>query len=358
MTANWKASSVFKTLRQQRPIIIAHRGASGYLPEHTLAAYTLAAEMGADFIEPDLVSTKDGVLIARHEPFLSQTTDIADHPEFAQYRRDETIDGQTYNDWFACDLTLVQIKTLRACQSRANRPQDSNGLFEIPTLTEILNWREKMSKQLARPIGVYLETKHPTWHRQCGLALEDGLLGALRRFGLNDALAPVFVQSFELTNLRQIRAVSPIRLIYLIDGELGLDGQVKASRPYDFVQNGDPRSYADMLTDDGLSEIAKTVQGIGSWKMYLAPHSHDGSGDLVRMPATDLVKRAHKVGLLVHVFTFRNETEFLTVTDGFNPMNEYSAFFDQGVDGVFSDFSDTAVEALTQWMSYKKTRSV
>ena len=339
-------AKTWATVNGQPPIVIGHRGLAGHLPDHTLAGYERAAELGADFIEPDLVSTKDGVLIARHEPNLKDTTDIAEHPEFAAYKHVEQVDGKDEEGWFASDLTLAQIKTLRAKQPRADRDQQYNGQFEIPTFEEILQLRERVSKQLGREVGVYPETKHPTWHQEKGLPLEAKLLALLSKYHLNRADAPVYIQSFELTNLRALQQLSPVKRIYLIDGDDVLaDGTVTSGQPYDFVKKGDPRKYNEMMSDANLKEIAQVAQGIGPWKVYIDSYVTDASGIKTRIPATDVVKRAHAAGLALHPFTFRNEAKHLTDTDAGDPYNEYALFFDLGVDGVFSDYTDTAVAA-------------
>jgi glycerophosphoryl diester phosphodiesterase len=185
----------YPTLNGQAPIVIGHRGASGYRPEHTLAAYELAIQLGADYIEPDLVSTKDGVLIARHEPMLGATTDVASHPEFAGRLTTRNVDGATITDWFASDFTLAEIKTLRAIQPRASRDQSYNGLYEIPTLQEVIDLAKAKSATVGREIGIYPETKHPTFHDSQGLSLEEPLLATLSNAGWNSASAPVFIQS-------------------------------------------------------------------------------------------------------------------------------------------------------------------
>lgn len=340
----------WNTLDGKAPLVIGHRGAPGYLPDHTLKGYTKAAEMGADFIEPDLVSTKDGVLIARHEPNLKDTTDIAQHPELSSYKRIEKIDGADEEGWFAADLTYAQIQTLRAKQPRADRDATYNGQFKIPTFDEILTLRAQLSQKLGRELGVYPETKHPTWHQARGLALEDKLVTLLKKHGLNRADAPVYIQSFELANLKTLKTISPVKRIYLLDGdEVLADGTVKSSRPYDFVKSGDARTYGEMLSDASLQEIAQVAHGIGPWKVYISSYKTDATGVQTRLPSTDVVARAHKAGLAVHPFTFRNEAKHLTSTEQGHPQREYTLFFGLGVDGLFSDYTDTAVAARAQY---------
>src|SRR4051794_8147061 len=238
-------------------VIIGHRGAAGYRPEHTLASYELAARMGADFIEPDLVSTSDGVLVARHESQISRTTDVADHPEFADRRATKTIDGVEHIGWFTEDFTLAELKTLRAKERIPGVRQENtiyDGWFEIPTFDEILALRERLSAELGRVIGIYPETKHPSYFASIGCPLEPPLVTALDRAGLNRRGAPVFVQSFETTNLRQLSGELNVPLVQLLDTEGG---------PADLAAVGDPRTYADLVTPAGLEDIASYADGIG-----------------------------------------------------------------------------------------------
>lgn len=339
-------AKTWPTLNGDKPLIIGHRGAPGYLPDHTLAGYERAARMGADFIEPDLVSTKDGVLISRHEPNLKDTTDVSEHPEFANLKRIEQLDGKDEEGWFASDFTLAQIKTLRAIQPRKDRDSQYNKQFEIPTFEEILLLRTRLSQELGREIGVYPETKHPSWHAQKNLALEKKLIALLKKYNLNQENSPVYIQSFELSNLKELKTLSPVKRIYLIDGDEVLpNGDITSQKPYDFVLNGDSRRYDQMLSDASLKEIAQTVHGIGPWKSYIASYKTDTHQVKTRINPNDLITRAHKVGLSVHPFTFRNEIKHLTQTDGDDPYNEYALFFSLGVDGLFSDHSDTAIAA-------------
>jgi glycerophosphoryl diester phosphodiesterase len=354
----------------KRPLVIAHRGASGYLPDHTLEGYALAIELGADYIEPDLVSTKDGVLIARHEPNLIDTTDVQSHPEFASRRRKEVVvDGVVEKEGFyASDFTLAEIKRLRAVQPLPERDQSFNGQFEIPTFAEVLELVRRKSKEEDRRIGVYPETKHPTFHQKLGLALEDRLLAELSRAGLNHRGAPVFIQSFEIANLRYLRGRTKVRLVQLIDGDsVANDGTVTLAppfdKPYDFAVSGDARTYKDLLTPAGLREIATYADGIGPWKPYIissscADANNDGKCDDVNgdglvneadrklLPPTSVVADAHKAGLLVHPFTFRSEQRRLASDFAGMPINEYLRFYEAGVDGLFTDFTDTAKTAV------------
>jgi glycerophosphoryl diester phosphodiesterase len=340
------------------PIVIGHRGAAGYLPDHTLAGYALAIRMGADYIEPDLVSTKDGHLIARHEPNITDTTNVADHPEFADRKRTATIDGVEQTGWFTSDFTLAEIKTLRAKQPFADRPQQFNGRFKIPTLEEIIALAKRYSKRYHRRIGIYPETKHPTWHRSIGLPLERKLVKILDDAGWNRPHAPVFIQSFEPSSLKRLNKLTRLPLIQLIDAnDVNPDGTLDYTapydRPYDWTASGKPkllaRTFGYLTTDAGLDEVASYADGIGPWKYYIIsstlPPGGTQESDRKLLPPTDLVARAHARGLLVHPYTFRNEAYRLQSDYGGNPVNEYLAFYRAGVDGVFSDFAGTAFAA-------------
>ena len=325
------------------PLVIGHRGASGYRPEHTLASYELAARMGADYIEPDLVSTKDGHLVARHENEISGTTDVAAHPEFTSRKTTKVIDGTPLTGWFTEDFTLAELKTLRATERIPQfRPRNTlyDGRYEVPTFQEVIGLSQRLSRELHRHIGLYPETKHPTYFRKAGLALEPKLVDALTRNGLNRRTAKVFVQSFEVSNLQQLKAKVRVPLVQLIDS---------AGAPYDFVDSGDPRTYRDLTTPAGLREIATYAGGIGVAKDLIIPR--DAAGFLGQ--PTTLVRDAHASGLLAHVWTFRNENNFLPADfrSYADPaaygraFAEYELFFRQGIDGLFSDNPDTAIEA-------------
>ena len=229
--------------REPAPLVVGHRGAAGYLPDHTLEAYALGAQLGADYIDVDLVVTRDGELVARHEPNIIATTNVASLPEFAARRRKATIDGQEQDGFFVSDFTLAELRQLRAVQPLADRDHAYDGAFGIATFDEIIALSRRMSEQLGRPIGLYVETKHPTYHRQIGLPLEDRLLTALRRHGLNQRNAPVIVQSFETANLRYLRERTPLRLVQLVDGsDVDPDGRILYAppelRPYDWTVAG------------------------------------------------------------------------------------------------------------------------
>jgi glycerophosphoryl diester phosphodiesterase len=313
------------------PLIIAHRGASGYRPEHTLASYELAIEMGADFIEPDLVSTKDGVLIARHENEISETTNIADRPEFASRKATKRIDGREVTGWFTEDFTLAEIKTLRAKERLDFRDPSYNGRFEVPTFTEVIDLAKRKSAETERTIGVYPETKHPTYFRSIGLPLEEPLLAALHEAGYRGRTAPVYIQSFEVGNLKRLRKVTDLPLVQLMEAE---------GKPWD-----DPRTYHDLATPAGLAEIAKYADGIGPDKRRIVPAGPGGP----LLPPSSLVADAHAARLLVHPWTFRSDGKFLAPEYTGDPGREYDQFFSLGVDGLFSDFPDTAVRAREAW---------
>ena len=331
------------------PLVIGHRGASGYLPEHTLAGYALAVKLGADYIEPDLVATKDGRLVARHEPNITNTTDVASRPEFADRKRTAVVDGATEEGWFASDFTLAEIRTLRAVQPFPERPQQFNGRFRIPTFDEVIDLAKRLGKKYDRTVGIYPETKHPTYHRKLGLPLERRLLNALRREGWDRRGAPVFIQSFEQSNLIELSKRTRVRLVQLVDAnDVNPDGTLDYTppfnRPYDWTVSGDPellaRTFAYFATDEGLDEVSEYADGIGPWKPYIVSSA---GGSL--LPPTDLVDRAHECDLLVHPYTFRNEQSRLAPDYAGNPINEYLKFYELGVDGLFSDFADTAVAA-------------
>ena len=332
--------SAAPTLDGQPPIVIAHRGASGERPEHTLASYQLAIDLGADFIEPDLVLTSDGVLVARHENEISETTDVADHPEFASRKATKTIDGKAVTGWFTEDFTLAELKTLRAKERLPKlRSTDYDGKYEIPTFAEILDLLVEVNKGRAKPVGVYPETKHPSYFISIGLPHEAPLLAILEKYGYRGRKAPVFIQSFEVANLKALRAKSDLPLIQLMDGEGGPADDPKAS-------------YAAMASPDGLKAIAAYADGIGPYKELIIPRSAIGTlGE-----PTSLVRDAHAVGLKVHPWTFRRENYFLPLADkaGIDPAGhgdlaaEIDAYLKTGIDGLFSDNAREAVPAVKE----------
>ncbi len=357
---------------QHGPLVIGHRGGgSGYLPEHTLEAYALGIEFGADYVEPDLVATKDGHLIARHEPNLIDTTNVKTLPQFAARQRTVMLDGFPVNGFFASDFTLAEIKQLRAVQPLPERGQAFDGKFQIPTLEEIIELVKRKSEEKDRRIGIYPETKHPTYHKSIGLPLEDRLLGILTRAGWNHRGAPVFIQSFEPSSLRYLRARTQLPLIQLVDADdVNPDGTLAFNapfdKPYDWVVSGRPGLFSDLLTPAGLLEVKSYADGIGPWKPYIrsskcitvvAGACADANGDgkvnetdRVLLPPTDLIQRAHAQGLLVHPYTFRSEQRRLVSNYAGNPASEYLMFYELGVDGLFSDFADDAIAARVQFL--------
>ncbi|HEX6022996.1 MAG TPA: glycerophosphodiester phosphodiesterase [Solirubrobacter sp.] len=318
------------------PLVIGHRGASAYRPEHTLASYQLAIDMGADYIEPDLVSTKDGVLVARHENEISGTTDVKQHPEFADRETTKTIDGRQLTGWFTEDFTLAELKTLRAIERiPETRPANTahNGLYEVPTLQEVIDLAKREG------VGIYPETKHPTYFDSIGLSLEEPLIKALRKNGLDRRNAPVFVQSFEVSNLQELSRKLKVKLVQLTSA---------TGQPYDFTVKKDPRTYADLTTPSGLRWVARYADGIGPDKAQIVPSDPKSP--------TSLVRDAHRAGLTVHPYTFRPENTFLLpVFRQGNPSSpeflrsrgnqpaELKLFYKLGVDGLFADNPDTAV---------------
>jgi glycerophosphoryl diester phosphodiesterase len=360
------AQSPVPTLSGGKPLIVGHRGASGHRPEHTIESYKLAIEQGADFIEPDLVATKDGVLIARHEPMLSGTTDVSTRAEFANRKTMRKVDGVDTNDWFAGDFTLAEIKTLRAKQAFADRDQSHNGRYEIPTLQEVIDLAKSESDRSGRTIGIYPETKHSIFHAAIGLALEDRLLEQLKAAGWTEKTSPVIIQSFETANLKYLRSKTQLRLFQLVDADdVDKDGGIVLAapfdKPYDFVVTGDKRTFKDLLTAEGLKEIKTYADGVAPWKPYLLagkqtlgddgkPKDLNGDGviderDRVLIAPSDVVRDAHAIGLSVHTWTFRSEPKRLASSFKGDPAAEYKAFFDLGIDGLFSDFPDAAVKA-------------
>ena len=334
--------------RPRLPLVIGHRGASGYRPEHTLASYRLAIDLGADFIEPDLVSTKDGVLIARHENEIGGTTDVADHPEFAGRRTTKTIDGNPVTGWFTEDFTLAELRTLRAKERLPLlRPANTafDGLYQVPTFQEVIDLAKRAG------VGIYPETKHPTYFDSIGLSLEEPLVATLDANGYRGRNAPVFIQSFEVANLEELNRRTRVPLVQLLDA---------TGRPYDFVVAGDPRTYADLATPEGLAEIATYADGVGPNKNLIVPRDADGR----LLDPTGLVRDAHRAGLQVHPWTFRKENNFLPADfQQGNPASpeflratgdapaEFRLFFRLGVDGLFSDHPDTAVAARHRFLA-------
>ena len=329
------------------PLVVAHRGASALRPEHTLEAYRQAIADGADAIEPDLVMTRDGVLIARHENEISGTTDVAARPEYAARKASKTIDGVPVTGWFTEDFTLEEIKTLRARERiPMNRPANAahDGRCQVPTLQEIIDLAAAGGDG-GRVIGIYPETKHPSYFRAIGLPLEPALVAQLERNGYAERGAPVMIQSFEVANLKALRGMTRLRLVQLIGNPNDPPARngVPRNKPYDFIAAGDARTYADLVTPAGLEEIAGYADIVAPHKDLVIPRN---AARNLGTP-TSLVAHAHAAGLQVHAWTFRPENPFLPgALRGANPASpsergdsvaEIGAFLRAGVDGFFTD---------------------
>ena len=326
------------------PLVVGHRGASGYRPEHTLAAYQLAIDLGADWVEPDLVSTRDGVLVARHENEIGGTTDVAQHPEFASRRTTKTIDGVALTGWFTEDFTLAELKTLRAVERIPGVRQENtlyDGRYEVPTLREVLELVRSESQRTGRTIGVVPETKHPTYFDGLGLSLEEPLVATIEEFGYDDARDAIALQSFEISNLKDLNTKTDVRLVQLYGGGRG--------KPWDVTVAGGTTTYDSMATATGMRAIRAYADVLGPDKARVIPVGADGA---LGRP-TAFVRDAHRLRLGVVPYTFRNENQFLppALRRGTDPnaygdaLAEYEAFYAAGVDGVFSDNPDAALAA-------------
>jgi glycerophosphoryl diester phosphodiesterase len=360
------------TLDGKQPVVVAHRGASGYLPEETYEAYVKAIDLGADAIEPDLVSTKDGVLIARHDPNLAFSTNVASIAKFADRKKTVSVDGEVQTGWFASDFTLAEIKELGGISTDAERPQQFNGLYKVVSFQEIIDLAKARSVN-GRVVAVYPETKNPTYHRDIGLPLEDKLIAMVKAAGWNSKDAPIFVQSFEPSSLKYLKANGlNTKLIQLIDADDvdlatgALTFAAPYDRPYDWFKSGDTRLFSAMVTPAGLAEIKAYADGIGPWKPYIISvkgqlgtdgkvKDINGDGkvnyaDASSLPPTTLIADAHKAGLFVHAYTFRNESRRIPADYKNDPKEEYKAFYRLGLDGLFSDFADTAITARADYL--------
>ncbi|MFE0372798.1 glycerophosphodiester phosphodiesterase [Streptomyces tendae] len=333
------------------PTVIGHRGASGYRPEHTFGSYELALDLGADIVEAgDLVPTKDGHLVCRHEPEIGGTTDVADHPEFADRKRTKLLDGVSTTGWFTEDFTLAELKTLRATERiPANRPHNTlyDGRWEIPTFEEVLRWQNEQTRRRGKQVWIYPELKHPTYFRKLGLGTEERLARLLRKYGKDRKNSPVIVQSFEPTSIQRMNKLVGNPLAVLLSGA--------DSRPWDFVETGDPRTTADLVTPKGLKEIASYAQGIGPTLDLIIPK--DSAGRLTE--PTTLVRDAHRAGLILHPYTMRNENPFLPADfrrggdpDAYGDVfGAFRTYFATGIDGIFTDNPDTGVLAREDYVN-------
>lgn len=327
----------------EEPQVYGHRGASGYLPEHTLAAYELAARMGADYIEPDLVPTRDGQLVVRHENEIGSTTDVTERPEFAERRTTKVVDGEQVTGWFTEDFTLDELRSLRATERIPQlRPHNAeyDGRFPVPTLQDVLDLRDRLSAELGREIGVAPETKHPSYFAAVGVPVEPELVRTLNRNGLNHPGAKVVVQSFEVGNLERLDEQLAVPLMQLIDS---------SGAPQDLVESDDPRTYADLVRPEGLRGIARYADLLGpDTEVVLPRDEHD------RLTGrTPVVSDAHAAGLRVVPYTVRAENDFLPAEFRSSPdaaergdaLGFFEVLFAQGIDGIFSDNPDLAVTA-------------
>jgi glycerophosphoryl diester phosphodiesterase len=323
--------------------VIGHRGASGYRPEHTLASYETAIVQCADYIEPDLVSTRDRVLVARHENEIEATTDVDAHPEFADRRTTKVIDGVAITGWFTEDFTLAELRTLRAKERiPTTRPQNTafDGRYQVPTFDEVVDLARRSRTCEGGPVGVYPETKHPSYFDSVGLSLEEEVVRVLEANGYGRRQSPVFIQSFETANLRELDALTDVRIVQLISC---------TGAPFDLVTAGDPRTYADLVTPEGLADIATYADGVGVCKDVLIPR--DAAGNLAE--PSPVVTDAHDADLVVHGWTFRREnrflpTEFRSGSDLEAPgdlVGEIRAYLAAGMDGFFTDNPDLGVIA-------------
>lgn len=330
------------------PTIVGHRGASGYRPEHTLGSYQLALDLGAHVIEQDLVPTKDGHLVCRHENDITATTDVADHPEFAGRKTTKSVDGVSLTGWFTEDFTLAELKKLRAKERiPQQRPHSTlyNGRWEIPTFEEVLRWADEEGRRRGEPVWLYVETKHPTYFRGLGLGLEERLAKLLRRYGRDRRDSPLFLQSFEPTSMQRMAKLVSTPRVVLFDAA--------DTQPWDFKESGDPRFVSDLITPKGLKWIASFAQGIGPWVDLIIPR--DPAGKLGK--PTTLVRDAHDKGLILHPYTMRNENSFLPADFriGTDPnaygdaFGAFKTYFEQGIDGIFTDNPDTGLLAAADF---------
>jgi len=337
------------------PVVFGHRGASGYRPEHTLASYDLAVRLGADVIEPDLVSTKDHVLIARHENDITGTTDVASRPEFAARKTTKTVDAVTTTGWFTEDFTYAEIRRLRAVERLPDVRQENtieNGRYQIPSLQDVLDLAARETRITGRQIGVAPETKHPTYFDGLGLSMEEALVATLRANRLDTRDSPIYVQSFEEANLRELRSSFRVR-VHLVQ----LTSAGTTARPYDHVVKGDPQTYAQMTTPAGLREVAQYADVLGPDKTQIFPRDAAGATST----PTTLVQDAHRAGIKVVPYTFRAENQFLPLQrrSSLDPnaygdlFGELQDFFAIGIDGFFTDQPDLGFAAREDFLGFR-----
>ena len=337
-------------------LIVGHRGASALRPEHTIASYQKAIEDGADFIEPDLVSTKDGVLVARHENEISGTTNVAELPEFANRKKTKVIDGVSIEGWFTEDFTLNELQQLKARERIPQyRPENTkyNDLYPVPTLEQIIELADAHYKKTGKIVGLYIETKHPTYFQNQNLAMEDRLIQTLSKYKYSRDIAPIYLQSFEVSNLKYLKqqldlhkSLKHAQLIQLYDEQ--------SARPADYVAKQISTTYGDMATAQGLKEVASYANGVGPWKVYVFK-------DASMTETTSFVKDAHQVGLKVHPYTFRPENNFLAESLKCSSkadercesgsIKEMQLYFKAGVDGVFTDDPAIGRKAVQSYLN-------
>ncbi len=339
------------------PLIIGHRGAPGYMPEHTQGSYEEAIRLGADFVEPDVVATKDGHLVTRHDPVLTDSTDILAHPEFASRKRTvKFAGGLEITDFFVADFTLAELKTLRCKQVMPGRDHSRDGQYPILTLEEMIDIVQAGAQKAGRTVGIYPEIKFPSFHRSLGLPIEDHLLDVLKKAGYTGASSPVFIQSFEQGNLQYLKTRTGIRLMQLVDGS-GTDPDTGAmqyespsDRPYDWTLAGKAGTYGDLLTPEGLDEVAKYAAVVAPWKRHLLAFKKGADGKAQPVVRKEIVDNAHARGLKVHIWTMRNDAPYLDPYYNGDAVAEYLDVFRMGVDGVFTDFADTGVAAREKFL--------
>ncbi|MEU2516200.1 glycerophosphodiester phosphodiesterase [Streptomyces syringium] len=333
-----------------KPTVIGHRGGSGYRPEHTLGSYQFALDNGADVIEQDVVPTKDGHLVCRHENDITGTTDVASRPEFASRKTTKTVDGEAHTGWFTEDFTLAELKTLRAKERiPATRGHNTlyDGRWQVPTLEEVLKWADEQGRKRGHRIWLHIETKHPTYFRKAGLGLEERLAKLLRRYRRSGRNSHTFLQSFEPGSLQRLNRLGVDCPKVLLLDDLN-------TRPWDFVEAKDPRTVADLITPKGLKWVSGFAQGIGPWLNLIIPRDKN---DKLTKPTT-LVRDAHAAGLILHPYTMRNENSFLPADfrRGTDPnaygdvFGAFKTYFATGIDGIFSDNCDTAALARADFV--------